>query len=123
MDSNPHTLSVSGEIVFGGDAQAFSGATAFVRVEDVSLMDAPSTVVAQQTIEGVAYTPGGAVGAIPFAVQGNPPADPRARLQLSVHISLTGADVIQSGDYLTIESYPVSTAESMTGVQVTVRQV
>jgi uncharacterized lipoprotein YbaY len=120
VDAEANQLLVSGEIVFGADAQPFSGATAFVRVDDVSLMDVPTTMISQQVIENVAYNPN---SPIPFAVFGLKPSDDRARLQLSVHISMNGSEGIEKGDYMTMESYPVVTQGYPNQVRVTVRRV
>lgn len=121
MDASiANELLVSGEIAFSEDAQPFSAAMAFVRVDDVSMTDVPTTLISQQIIENVAYQPG---STIPFTVYGRKPDDDRARLQLSVHISLMGSDDVQSGDYVTMESYPVVTQGYPSEVQVTVRRV
>lgn len=111
---------VSGEIVFGDDAEPFSAAMAFVRVDDVSMMDVPTTLISQQIIENVAYQPG---HTIPFTVYGRKPDDDRARLQLSAHISLNSSDDVQKGDYITMESYPVVTQGYPSELRVMVRRV
>jgi uncharacterized lipoprotein YbaY len=111
---------VSGEIAFGDDAEPFSAAMAFVRVDDVSMTDVPTTFLSQQVIENVAYQPG---HTIPFTVYGRKPDDDRARLQLSVHISLHGSDDVAKGDYITMESYPVVTQGHPSEVRVFVRRV
>jgi uncharacterized lipoprotein YbaY len=111
---------VSGEIAFGGDAAAFSGATVYVRVDDVSLMDVPTTLISQQILENVDFQPG---QTIPFEVYGRKPLDDHARYQLSVHVSLSGSADVEKGDYITMESYPVLTQGYPDEVHVVVRRV
>jgi uncharacterized lipoprotein YbaY len=117
MDAKPL---VTGEIVFAGDTPTFMGATVYVRLEDVSLMDAASNIVEEQVIQRVS---GSAGQRLSFALQGQLPDDDRARLHISVHVSLSGSREIESGDYITMQSYPVLTHGYPDHVQVEVRRV
>jgi len=100
----PH---VSGEIVFDQDTRPFSGATAYVRVEDVSLQDAPSKVVSEQIIRNISYDPLNSQR-VKFELEADI-IDNQARHAVSVHIDVDGDGKINPGDLINMESYPVST--------------
>jgi putative lipoprotein len=90
-----------------------------IEVRDVSLMDAPSVVIAEDRLEDVALEPG---GAIPFSVE--TPEVPRSRsLSLRVHISLDGSGRVQEGDLLTTQSYPVPDRGAPPSMQVRVQVI
>jgi uncharacterized lipoprotein YbaY len=110
---------VTGEITFEDGTQPFSGATAFVKLEDVSLMDVDATVVAQQTLQNVAYD---GFAAIPFVLNGSAD-DEKARYRVSAHISFDGDEDIQQGDFVTMQSYPVLTYGNPNTVTLQVRRV
>jgi uncharacterized lipoprotein YbaY len=74
-----------------------------IEVRDVSLLDAPSVVIAEERLEDVALEPG---GAIPFSLD-TPEVEASQSLSLRVHISLDGSGRVQSGDLLTTMHYPV----------------
>jgi uncharacterized lipoprotein YbaY len=112
---------VSGEIVFGEGAEAFSGATASVRLEDVSRADAPSHVVAEQVIRQVNYRPGQA-GRLAFELRVNNPNE-RARYTVSAHLDVDGDGQVSRGDYITMESYPVLTQGYPRRLSVRLRKV
>lgn len=117
MDAKPL---VTGEIIFAGDTPTFMGATAYIRLEDVSRMDVAANVIAEQVIPRVS---GAAGQRLSFALNGQQPQDNRARLNISVHVSLSGSREIEAGDYITMQSYPVLTHGYPDHVQVEVRRV
>lgn len=98
---------VSGEIAFGEGSEAFSGATAYVRLEEVSRADAPSHIVAEQVIRPVSYQ-AGLAGRLTFELRVKN-LDERARYIVSVHLDVDGDGQVSRGDYITMESYPVLT--------------
>ena len=93
---------VTGAITFNGDPAIPSGAVLTVELRDVSLLDAPSVLIASQTIENPARFP------IEFSVPYNPDEiDSRSRYGLHIEISLndrliyindTAFDVITGGN-------------------------
>lgn len=98
---------VSGTIHFPAGTESFSGAVVTVQLQDTSQADAPVTVVTQQIKRHVDYD-----GApIPFDLTGTLPADndDRSRYNIVAHVSLHGGGPMQSGDYITQQSYPVLT--------------
>jgi uncharacterized lipoprotein YbaY len=112
---------VTGKILVGEDAQPFTGATVYVRLEDVSYADAPSRVIAEQVIHNVSYEAD--AGHEPeFALHGDIP-DERGSYAVRVHVDLHGEGRVQRGDYVSTESYPVLTFGQPKEVSVRVREV
>ena len=110
---------VKGEISFDKkNAKSFSGATIYVRLEDVTMQDAASKLISQQVIKNVSYDGGSVAGhhhhqknKIEFALfDDNIVVDFRRRLYaVSVHIDVDNNGKINSGDFISMESYPVIT--------------
>jgi uncharacterized lipoprotein YbaY len=112
---------VTGHILFGEDAQPFTDATVYVRLEDVSRVDASSRVVSERVIPNVSY--GGGTGqASEFALYGDI-SDEKGMYAVRVHVDLHGEGTVQRGDYVSTESYPVRTFERPNQVAVRVREV
>lgn len=101
--SNP-TL-VTGEIIFP-DSGPPAVATIYLRVEDVSLADAPSRTVAEDVRRDVQAPPPGGRLAFSLAV---PAVDPRARYSVRVHVDLDGDGRVSRGDLISTQSHPVLT--------------
>jgi uncharacterized lipoprotein YbaY len=112
---------VTGEIVFEGEGQSFSGATAYVRLEDVTQADAPAKTVAEQVINNVSYQAGGGAR-LPFTLTGDLPGE-RRRYAVRVHVDVDGDGQVGRGDYISMESYPVLTFGSPSEISVRVREV
>src|SRR4051812_26144601 len=112
---------VTGRVMFGSDAQSFSGATVRVKLEDVSRADAPAQVLTEQLIHNVSYTPRSAA-AVSFALAGVV-LDERRDYVVRVHVDLDGDGQIQPGDYISVESYPVVTYGHPRRITVRVRRV
>lgn len=98
---------MSGEVVFGEGDDPFAGATAYIRVEEVSRADAPSQTVAEQVVRDVSHREG-AVERLPFEMRGIPVIE-QAHYTVSVHLDVDRDGQVSRGDYLTMESYPVLT--------------
>ena len=112
---------VTGSIILGGEVRAFTGATVYVRLEDVSRADAAATLVAEQVLEGVSHRAGAEEG-LDFALYGPPPAE-GADCNVSVHVDVDGDGEVSRGDYVTVESYPVLRREAPDRVRVRVEEV
>ena len=112
---------ISGRIVFGGKVKSFSGATAYVRLEDVSRADASATTVAEQVIKGVSHQTG-KEEAVSFILYGDPPEE-HSDYSVRVHVDVDGDGEISVGDYISTESYPVLTYGRPARVDVRVEEV
>ncbi len=99
-------LLVSVEITFE-DAESFSGATVYVRLEDVSRADMPAQVVAEQVLRDVSLRPD-RPAKLMINLRGKA-VDEQARFAVRVHADLDGDGQISRGDYISMESYPVLT--------------
>jgi uncharacterized lipoprotein YbaY len=109
---------VRGEILFAERVPDLAGASVQVLLEDTSLADAASVVVARVTFEPGAE----ASSTIGFEL---PPVvvDERARYNVRVLVDLDHDGSVGHGDYITMQSYPVLTRGHPATVAVQVRRV
>jgi len=115
------SIVVEGKIYFSEVVSSFSSATVYVRLEDVSLADAPSRVVAQEVLRNVSLDEENPLP-VSFSLR-CPALDERAMYTLAVHTDVNGEGRVTPGDYITMESYPVSASRSCVQVTVHVRPV
>lgn len=101
---------VEGEIHLVDVSSTIVNATVYVQLLDVSLADAPSKVVAEEVIHDVSFDLD-SPSAIPFSVRA-PGLDRRGMYTVMVHVDVSGSGDITRGDYITMESFPVSPAVS-----------
>ena len=94
---------VTGEIIFPDDAPSTANLVADIEVLDISEADAPSRVVARQTVEHAEVAPG---GTMPFSIE-VPETDPRSSLTLRAHVHSPHTEHMGSGDMLTTAVVPV----------------
>ncbi len=93
---------ISGTIALPAGTEAFSGATLYIVLEEIGMMDAPAQVAAQGMQRNVAYD-----GApIPFSLEGDPPS-PDGTYNLRVLVSRSGGSEIRQGDFITKRRYRV----------------
>jgi uncharacterized lipoprotein YbaY len=111
---------IRGEIVFERPA-GFQGATVYIRLLDVSRADALSTVVAESILPEVNLSMQSA-NTIPFAIT-SPPLNPQRSYAVEVHVDVSGSGGVRSGDFLSMESNPVSTMTADTKMVVRVTRV
>jgi uncharacterized lipoprotein YbaY len=97
---------IKGLIYFGGGVIEVGGASVYVRLLDVSRADAASSTIAEYRI---ARLPEGTKTSetISFEIEAEVP-DPRASLILAAHLDMDGNEQVSVGDYITMESFPVS---------------
>jgi uncharacterized lipoprotein YbaY len=112
---------VTGTIVFGADLEPFVGATVYVRLEDVSRIDASALVVAE-TVRREVRAGGQAPSEIKFSLKG-PPLDPRARYVVRVHVDVDADGQVGVGDYVSTESHPVLVGVGPTMLLIPVKRV
>jgi uncharacterized lipoprotein YbaY len=112
---------VKGKITFEEDAPAFTGATMYVRLENITVADIASEVVADYVERDVAFDPKTAKDLL-FAIDGKAP-DPRASYAVRAHIDVDGDGEVSQGDFISMQSYPVITFGHPREVSILVRQV
>lgn len=98
---------VSGTIVFGADLEPFAGAIVYVRLEDVSRIDASAVMVAETVLQDV-RAGGQAPSQLEFTIDA-PPLDPRARYIVRVHVDVDADGQVGIGDYVSTISHSVPT--------------
>jgi putative lipoprotein len=94
---------IKGEIVLPPNAPSVKAGRIIVEIRDVSLADAPSTVVAERQLDNVSLKPG---GRIKFRIP-VPEVNADRTLSVRVHVSLDGSGVTKSGDLLSTAYHPV----------------
>jgi hypothetical protein len=107
------------EILLPESGPPVGGATAYVRVEDVSVVDAPATVVAEHVTRDISL-PGR--GTFPVRLWVSNPL-PQSHYAVSVHLDLDGDGLVGVGDYRSVQSYPVLTWGYPAKVRVTLARV
>ena len=112
---------VKGTVTFEEDAPPFTGATMYVHLEDTTVVDIASEVVADYVERDVAFVPKTSK-ALLFAIDGKAP-DPRASYTVRVHIDLDGDGEVSLGDFISTQSYPVITFGHPKEISILVRQV
>ena len=112
---------VSGEISFAETSKPVSKATVYVRLEDVSRLDAASRLISEAVLHDVSL-PGGDKDRLKFDLYGEVP-DAKADYNVRVHVDVDGDGQVSRGDYITMESYPVLTWGQPSYVAVRVREV
>jgi uncharacterized lipoprotein YbaY len=120
-DDSPPRL-VHGRVVLPPEIPHERAGTVRVQVEDVSRLDAPSTVVAEQRIEDVDIE---ASSEVPFALEVPAgPGGPGRHYSVRVHIDVTVSGEVTKGDYVSTAAYPVLAEDAeQREVVVTVRRV
>lgn len=114
-------LKVTGQVVFEEPPSELD-ALMIVKLEVVSLADAPSAVVAkfERRIHGED------VEHLPFELELETEVNPNGLYTVSAHVSLHPHDNpndIQRGDYITMESYPVLTQGNPNDLEVVIKQI
>ncbi len=111
----------AGTIVFGADVEPFTGATAYIRLEDVTRADAPARVTAETILRDVRIDGQGAKE-LQFII--NVPALERsARYVLRVHVDLDGDGQVGFGDYVSTASHPILPGDNTSAQSIPVRRV
>lgn len=87
---------VKGKITFAAETPPFTGATIYVRLENVTEADIAAKVVADYVQRDVAFDPK-AGGDLSFSLASDPP-DPRASYTVRVHIDIDGVGEVSKGD-------------------------
>jgi uncharacterized lipoprotein YbaY len=112
---------VKGEITFEEEAPPFIGATLSVYLENITVADIASEVVAEYVERDIAFDPK-TTKILSFAIAGTVP-DRRASYAVRVHIDIDGDGAVSQGDFINTQSYPVITFGHPREVLILVRQV
>lgn len=116
------TTELKGEILFEGGVPLLSKATVRVQLQDVTRVDASSRLVAEQVRAGVSCQPG-SDQSMRFNLDIPRNLDEKAFYTLHVHVDRDGSGVVSTGDYITMQSYPVSSRDVHKHFTIVVRQV
>ena len=119
MQADRSPNQVKGEILIGKEIGSFSGATVNIYLEDVSLADASSKLIAKQVIANVSHE-AGTEKRLPFNLYGES-LDEKASYSVRAHVSLQKDMQIHHGDFITMQNYPVLTRGYPNQVVLTVK--
>lgn len=124
MPSEP--FAVTGKIVFERVSKPFENATAYIKLEDISKMDAPSKVITRQIIRNVNITHDECVAKkfkeIEFSLRCEI-KDTRGMYVVNAHIDVDGDGKVSVGDYITTAYYPVLTRGFPNNVDIVLKEV
>jgi hypothetical protein len=112
---------VKGEIMFEEEAPPFTGATMYVYLENITVADSASEVVADYVERDIAFDPK-TTKVLSFAIDGKA-LDPRASYAVRVHIDIDGDRKVSQGDFINTQSYPVITFGHPREISILVKQV
>jgi uncharacterized lipoprotein YbaY len=134
LTTNNKPLVTGNIIIFDKDDKllksfdSFPNATVFIRLIDVSVVDAASKVVLEKVIKNIDYckdtsrSQGRKFFSMPFRLYGKI-SDNQARYAISIHIDMDGDGIVSIGDYINMQSYPVITHGNPKYVSVKVKQI
>ena len=98
---------VTGEVVLPEASESFSNATVYIRLEDVSRIDAKSVIVAEEVLRSVSIDASEKTS-IAFSIQGELPTQ-TADYIVTVHVDANNDGKRNKGDFITTETIPVLT--------------
>ncbi|APH39686.1 YbaY family lipoprotein [Methanohalophilus halophilus] len=109
---------INGAVTFDSLEEPFSNVTVYITIEDVSLADAPSTIIGQPTLENVSRN-NITDSDIPFEINYRTLQEGHT-YSLSAHVDVDGDGAISGGDYLSTQhvDVPYSGVESVVEVPV-----
>jgi len=112
---------VRGRILFDKDVGPFTGTTVYVRLENVSRVDAIAERVAEQVVHEVSHAEG-EEKALAFELRLDE-VNERAEYSVRVHVDVDGDGALSRGDYHSPESYPVLTYDRPNEVEVRLERI
>ena len=96
---------VKGRIIIDSNSKSFSGATIFIRLKDASFADTYSKLISEQIINNVNYdTKSSNQYYFELAAEN---LDDNAYYIIQVHIDVDGNGIVNSGDFINMETNPV----------------
>lgn len=102
---SPAQNMLRGTVSFEEQNISITNATAYVTIEDVSIADAPSAVVEEQTIPNISINK--ANNTFQYAIATGK-LDEGKDYSLSVHIDIDGDGNVSQADYVTTQHYPLT---------------
>lgn len=118
----PPLTVITGEVRFEPDASPFSDATVRVNLEDVSVADAGSRVIAQMVLPNISRR-APAMTPIRFTLRPPTALSQTRTYVVRAHVDLNGNNAIDEGDFITMQRFPVHVGPGPVHVAVTVRRV
>jgi uncharacterized protein (DUF2141 family) len=115
----PRTCIVEGTIQFENVRFPAQDVTVYIRVEEVSRLDAPGSRVAEVVLHGVHVF----AGAPPISLTARATCSPSGRYVVRVHADVDGDGKVSRGDYASVQSYPVLASAEADSVAIVVREV
>jgi uncharacterized lipoprotein YbaY len=112
-------MRIEGVLRFLDDVPVPCSARVFVRLEDASLADAPSLLVAEQVLAAVEVRPG-AAAAFALDVRG---LWPGRRYIVRAHADCDGDGRLGRGDYTSTQSHPVPVGRSRVTLRIPLRRI
>ena len=113
---------VTGQVVFEIPPSQIDKALQIVKLELISLADAPSSVIARFE----RHIGDEDISHLPFELSVDTEVEPRGIYTVSAHVSLHPDDDpndIRRGDYLTMQTYPVLTQGNPDNLEIVVKRV
>lgn len=109
---------LNGHVQFAEGTKPFTG---YLRVvlEDTGRIDMAAPVLAEYSEDNFRYEG----HPVPYTIRGAVAANSTHHYNVRVHISQDGSDDFKSGDYITTQSYPVSSLGASTHIDVTVQRI
>jgi uncharacterized lipoprotein YbaY len=113
-------LLVRGRIVFNENVPPIETATVYIRLEDISRADARAKLTAEKVMHNFSFVPGDA--GLEFLIYGDA-LDPRKRYGVRVHVDLDGDGKLSKGDYVSTQTYPVTTRNVPADLRIHVHRI
>lgn len=99
---------INGTIMLDEENVAFSNATVYIRIEDVTLQDASSQLISQVKLSNINYDYRLGDQGIEFSINDNNlEYSPNNMYSIFVHVDIDNNGEISLGDFVTVQSYPV----------------
>jgi uncharacterized lipoprotein YbaY len=112
---------IQGTIIFDEPVESFSNATIYLKVEDVSLQDVSSIVVAEDIIVSVSQNAGD-IHPVSYSIN-YPQLEERMTYSLSAHVDVDGDGSLSNGDYYSTWHNPVPTESGVHELDVHVEMI
>ena len=112
-------MTINGTIRFQDVTKPSRHVTVYVRVEETGRPDAPASRVGEVVLRNVDVS--AAASPLPFTIR-DVAAAPAAHRVVRVHADLDGDGRVSRGDYVSMQSYPV-TADTSGRMEIVVREV